>query len=92
MDFFRILPLHCVSLCSFAIKANVETCALCIFQLLTVSACSLQYTLNEGDTGHEIDIFLLDERYNRDPLPCHVRRDYCEKLVLRNESSPKYAW
>lgn len=31
--------------------------------------------------GSEIDIFLLDERYERDVIPCENRRAYCE-LVL----------
>jgi hypothetical protein len=22
--------------------------------------------------GREVEVFLLDERYNRSPLPCHV--------------------
>jgi len=34
----------------------------------------------------EIDIFLLDERYNRSPLPCHVRRKFCLEDVLGNKT------
>lgn len=32
------------------------------------------YKLNAGISGHEIDVLLLDERYHRDTLPCHIRR------------------
>ena len=42
-----------------------------------------KYTLNEGlAAGIHIDVFLLDERYERDPLPCDTRRAYCEDVVL----------
>eukprot|EP00232_Nephroselmis_pyriformis_P014858 CAMPEP_0182875012 /NCGR_PEP_ID=MMETSP0034_2-20130328/13283_1 /TAXON_ID=156128 /ORGANISM="Nephroselmis pyriformis, Strain CCMP717" /LENGTH=575 /DNA_ID=CAMNT_0025007745 /DNA_START=19 /DNA_END=1742 /DNA_ORIENTATION=+ len=50
-----------------------------------------RHTLNEG-TEHEIDVFLLDERYNRDPLPCEVRRGWCEKIVLPDPQHRKGAW
>eukprot|EP00611_Tribonema_gayanum_P005967 TRINITY_DN151_c0_g1_i3.p1 TRINITY_DN151_c0_g1~~TRINITY_DN151_c0_g1_i3.p1 ORF type:complete len:494 (+),score=147.18 TRINITY_DN151_c0_g1_i3:660-2141(+) len=40
------------------------------------------HTLNRGVPGREIDVFLLDERYNRSPLPCHMRRQWCEEEVL----------
>ncbi|MEW5306897.1 MAG: hypothetical protein WDW36_009334 [Sanguina aurantia] len=43
------------------------------------SATGLQtnYTLNRGTKGQEVDILVLDERYYRDTLPCHMRRDWC---------------
>lgn len=31
------------------------------------------YVLNAGQAGREIDVLLLDERYERDTLPCQVR-------------------
>ena len=35
-------------------------------------------TLNaDQQAQRHIDVLLLDERYDRVPLPCHVRRDYC---------------
>merc|ERR1719509_76201 len=33
------------------------------------------------DGGREIDVIMLDERWNRDPLPCETRRDYCNQQV-----------
>lgn len=50
------------------------------------------YTLNSGRKSKEIDIFLLDERYYRDPLPCYLRKDYCFKAVLHNSSHPDFVW
>jgi hypothetical protein len=41
-----------------------------------------KYTLNEGVDGGDIDVFLLDERYEREPLPCDTRRDYCEQVSV----------
>ena len=36
-----------------------------------------KYTLNaEGPADQVIDVFVLDERYERDPLPCGVRREW----------------
>jgi hypothetical protein len=29
-----------------------------------------------------VDVFLLDGRYHREPLPCETRRAYCEQLIL----------
>jgi hypothetical protein len=52
----------------------------------------LQYTLNEFIKGKEVDIFLLDERYNRDTLPCHVRKSFCRDVVLPNLDHQEYAW
>jgi len=39
-----------------------------------------KYTFNNGDAA--VDVFLLDERFDRDPLPCDTRRAYCEDVVL----------
>ena len=37
----------------------------------------INYTLNaEGPADQRIDVFLLDERYERDPLPCSVRKKW----------------
>lgn len=30
------------------------------------------HTFNKGVPGREVDVFLLDERYDRSPLPCYV--------------------
>ncbi|KAL3684029.1 hypothetical protein R1sor_002051 [Riccia sorocarpa] len=40
-----------------------------------------KYTLNAGHPEKEIDVFLLDERYNRDTLPCHIRGEYCKDVL-----------
>ena len=33
-------------------------------------------------SNQDVDIFLLDERYEREPLPCEARREYCEQVVM----------
>jgi alkaline phosphatase D len=48
------------------------------------------YTLNEGSTSAQIDIFVLDERYERDTVPCEMRREYCELVVLPEDALPEY--
>lgn len=37
-----------------------------------------RYSLNPG-TPEAVDLFLLDERYERAPLPCEVRQQWCER-------------
>ncbi|CAN0241563.1 unnamed protein product, partial [Hapterophycus canaliculatus] len=32
------------------------------------------------DTDREIEVFLLDERYDRAPKPCYLRQSYCDKV------------
>ncbi|CAB1097696.1 unnamed protein product [Ectocarpus sp. CCAP 1310/34] len=39
-----------------------------------------KHVLNSG-TDREIEVFLLDERYDRDTKPCYLRRSYCEKIL-----------
>ncbi|CAN0040100.1 unnamed protein product, partial [Ascophyllum nodosum] len=39
-----------------------------------------KYVLNEG-TDREIEVFLLDERYDRAVKPCYLRQEYCEKVL-----------
>ncbi|GJP57253.1 hypothetical protein CLOM_g16278 [Closterium sp. NIES-68] len=39
------------------------------------------YHLNEALPGQQIDVFLLDERYYRENLPCHIRRDFCTSVM-----------
>ncbi|CAI5985314.1 unnamed protein product [Closterium sp. NIES-64] len=39
------------------------------------------YHLNEALPGQQIDVFLLDERYYRENLPCHVRREFCTSVM-----------
>ncbi|KAJ7525401.1 hypothetical protein O6H91_17G049000 [Diphasiastrum complanatum] len=51
-----------------------------------------KYTINKESEGHEVDIILLDERYNRDPLPCHIRRTFCEDIVLKDVHHKQYYW
>ena len=45
-----------------------------------------KYTLNEGIPGKDVDIIILDQRYERQPIPCENRREYCEKVVLSSNS------
>jgi hypothetical protein len=42
--------------------------------------------LNRGHKGRDIDLVLLDERYERVPLPCHTRRDFCQPSVKKGLS------
>ncbi|KAL4859501.1 hypothetical protein ACK3TF_000601 [Chlorella vulgaris] len=49
------------------------------------------YKLNPG-TRQEVDMLLLDERYERAPLPCEVRGDWCRNIVLKDSRHPQYAW
>lgn len=51
-----------------------------------------KYTINAGVLGQSIDIFLLDERYYRDTLPCYTRRAFCEKVALADPQHAKHAW
>ncbi|CAM9750791.1 unnamed protein product, partial [Phaeothamnion confervicola] len=51
-----------------------------------------KYTLNEGAAGHEIDVFMLDGRYERDVLPCYMRREWCEKVVIPASGHHHHAW
>ncbi|KAG0559152.1 hypothetical protein M758_10G081300 [Ceratodon purpureus] len=48
-----------------------------------------RHTLNEGVSGREIDVLLLDERFDRDTKPCHTRRDFCK---FTNPRKTKYMW
>eukprot|EP01034_Spumella_vulgaris_P023023 gene23023-29211_t len=49
-----------------------------------------KYTLNEGQSGMDVDVFLLDERYERVNIPCDTKRDYCE-MVLTTTEGAKHA-
>jgi hypothetical protein len=52
------------------------------YKLLTATRGAwVQYSLNEHVPRSQIDVFLLDERYERDNLPCHTRRDYCTHVL-----------
>ena len=60
-----------------------------------------KYTLNAGQAGKEVDVLLLDERYNRDALPCKARGPWCEggygtaddpRPPVDNPSHSYYAW
>ena len=47
---------------------------------------------NKDIKGKEIDVFLLDERWDRDPLPCQTRRKWCEETVLIDALHNKHGW
>ncbi|EFN59092.1 hypothetical protein CHLNCDRAFT_137864 [Chlorella variabilis] len=49
------------------------------------------YRLNP-DTQQEVDLVLLDERYERAPLPCEIRGDWCRNVVLKDRQHPSRAW
>eukprot|EP00803_Ostreobium_quekettii_P006415 evm.model.scf_1038.4 EVM.evm.TU.scf_1038.4 scf_1038:28489-36391(-) len=51
-----------------------------------------KYTFNEGKPDQLIDVYLLDERYERDTLPCHLRQEWCNNTVLKDQKSGYYAW
>lgn len=42
-------------------------------------------TLNAGQAGKEVEVLLLDERYERVPLPCHTRRRYCQADIAKSK-------
>ena len=44
-------------------------------------------TLNKGMKDAEIDVFLLDERYERDTISCDSRSDYCKYAVLKDNEN-----
>jgi hypothetical protein len=46
----------------------------------------MQTKFNEWDEKRAIDVILLDERYHRVPLPCEVRRDFCDPKVHKNHN------
>ena len=51
------------------------------------------WTKNTINNKHgDIDMFHLDGRYDRPPLPCHVRRRWCEETVLPDEKHSKHGW
>lgn len=37
--------------------------------------------------GAEVDVFVLDERYEREPLPCDTRAEYCRMVLADNSST-----
>ncbi len=46
------------------------------------------YHLNEDQpVNKHIDIIMLDERYEREMIPCDTRRDYCEKIVFQKSQA-----
>lgn len=45
----------------------------------------ISYKLNAKMTPEkEIEIIMLDKRYEREMIPCDTRQQYCEKIVLNN--------
>lgn len=55
----------------------------CMFELAPLSAALLHQLIESSQTTvcREIELILLDERYERSPLPCQVRDEYCLKEV-----------
>lgn len=49
----------------------------------------------QSDDSLEVDVFLLDERYDREPLPCWTNRKYCEAVLqagAANGRNSRHAW
>jgi alkaline phosphatase D len=42
--------------------------------------------------GEDVEVWLLDERWYRDPMPCEIRRDWCEDVVLPNPNHHKHGF
>jgi alkaline phosphatase D len=38
--------------------------------------------------GDQMQVILLDERWNRDPIPCQVRRGWCENVLSSHQPDP----
>jgi len=55
-----------------------------------------KYTLNADlPPSAQIDVFLLDERYERESIPCDTRRSYCEAIIAKygaGEEDTEAAW
>eukprot|EP00897_Mesotaenium_endlicherianum_P005053 jgi/Mesen1/4576/ME000232S03835 len=49
------------------------------------------HLLNEGEEGRQIQVILLDERFHRDPKPCHARRQLCAYLS-KHPAKDMHAW
>jgi hypothetical protein len=51
-------------------------------------------TFNQGVANREVEVLLLDERYERVPLPCHTRKQYCQgKTAKRGHETVRFhAW
>ncbi|KAI7841581.1 hypothetical protein COHA_004751 [Chlorella ohadii] len=50
-----------------------------------------RHTLNP-DTPRQVELILLDERYERDPLPCQIRDEWCRNIVLQDKAHPSFGW
>lgn len=48
--------------------------------------------LNAALPGQQIDLFLLDERYYREGLPCHIRRDFCASVLALGQTHSWREW
>jgi alkaline phosphatase D len=48
------------------------------------------YKLNKGHPKKEIDVILLDERYEREMLPCETKQLYCEQIVFNSPDNRVY--
>ena len=56
-----------------------------------VNSASGRYArFNQRLSDTQIDVFLLDQRYERDVIPCDKRRQYCELVVLPHNALPEY--
>eukprot|EP00922_Rhytidocystis_sp_ex-Travisia-forbesii_P072952 GHVS01108744.1.p1 GENE.GHVS01108744.1~~GHVS01108744.1.p1 ORF type:complete len:455 (+),score=33.96 GHVS01108744.1:240-1604(+) len=47
----------------------------------SVSGIEYKYVYNRGDKLKEVSVFLLDERYYKEPLPCTTHWDRCQDVV-----------
>ncbi|GAX80017.1 hypothetical protein CEUSTIGMA_g7456.t1 [Chlamydomonas eustigma] len=47
----------------------------------------------QDPSSREVQVVLLDERYYRDPLPCSVRKAWCNRVLSSDSSDPdSLAW
>jgi alkaline phosphatase D len=50
------------------------------------------YRSNHAGDSKLVEVFLLDERYDRATLPCEVRREWCTDVVLPDPDHNKWGW
>lgn len=49
------------------------------------------YKLNPG-SRQEVEVVLLDERYERATVPCEIRNEWCQNVVLKDKKHSSYSW
>jgi len=63
-----------------------------------VQGLQAQVTLNKATPEHAIDVFLLDERFYRSPLPCNTHSRFCQGVLgnatefAQSRTSKTVAW